>query len=367
MHRAIKDPCCHFRKVDHFTLCCYAEKAHPSVSCNSLSDSGVSSCDELLKNPVLKYSIWVLGALAFLGNLGVVIWRLVGKDKNRVNSFLLTNLAVSDFLMGVYMLIIAYKDRIWDGVYFKHDIAWRASDLCIFSGVISTISSEVSVLTLSLITFDRVICIVFPFKFRRMSMKRAAYLTAFIWFLGIALAVIPLTNDSYFHDFRRRTHFYGRSPVCLPFELSSEKSPGWEYSAFVFIGLNGTSFIFIVLAYVVMYRTITKAGQAVRSTRSNQDSTLAKRMLFIILTDFFCWFPVIIISILALANSLHDPRKQVYAWIAVFVLPINSSINPLLYTFSTPLSRGSTVKKKQETQSTSASKKSQKEHEGMNR
>ena len=71
----------------------------------------------------------------------------------------------------------------------------------------------------------------------------------------------------------------------------------------------------------------------------NQDSTLAKRMMFIILTDFACWFPVIIINILALTGNLYDPTEQVYAWIAVFVLPINSSINPLLYTFSTPYIR----------------------------
>ena len=353
------------RKVDHFTLCCYAEKALPGVSCTSLEDNGISSCDELLKNTVLKYSIWVLGVLAFAGNVGVILWRVIGKDKNRVNSFLLTHLAVSDFLMGVYMLLIAYKDRLWDGVYFKHDISWRSSDLCIFAGVISTISSEVSVFTLTLITFDRVVCIAFTFKFRRMSMKRAVCLTTLIWILGIALAIIPLFDDAYFYDSRQRTHFYGRSPVCLPFELSSEKSPGWEYSAFVFLGLNGASFIFIVVAYVVMYRTITKASNAVRSTRANQDSTLAKRMLFIILTDFFCWCPVIIISILALANSLYDPRKQVYAWVAVFILPINSSINPLLYTFSTPLVRGSAAAKRA-TQSTSVSMKSQRRpNEGM--
>ena len=71
----------------------------------------------------------------------------------------------------------------------------------------------------------------------------------------------------------------------------------------------------------------------------NQNSTIAKRMTFIILTDFACWFPVIIISILALTGNLYDPTKRVYAWIAVFVLPINSSINPLLYTFSTPFVR----------------------------
>jgi hypothetical protein len=74
----------------------------------------------------------------------------------------------------------------------------------------------------------------------------------------------------------------------------------------------------------------------VTSTRTKQNSSLARRMMFIILTDFFCWFPVIIISILALTGNLYDPTKQVYPWVAVFVLPINSSINPLLYTFSTP-------------------------------
>ena len=72
-----------------------------------------------------------------------------------------------------------------------------------------------------------------------------------------------------------------------------------------------------------------------RSTRMNQNSSLAKRMMFIILTDFFCWFPVIVISILALTGNLNDPTKTIYVWIAVFVLPINSTINPILYTFST--------------------------------
>ena len=324
--------------MDHFTLCCYAKQANPGLSCVSKT-AGLSSCDELLKNTVLKYSMWILGLMAFLGNLIVIIWRSVSKDGNRISSFLLANLAVADFLMGVYMLIIAYKDREWDGVYFKHDISWRASDLCIFAGVLSTISSEVSVLTLTVITVERLICIVFQFKFTRWSLKKAAGIMGVVWILGLFISLIPLFNDSYFYDYDNNVHFFGKSAVCLPFQLSADYLPGWEYSVFVFLVLNGASFLFILLAYVVMYRTIVKASSAVRSTRANRDSTIAKRMMFIILTDFFCWFPVIIISILALTGNLYDPSKQVYAWIAVFVLPINSSINPLLYTFSTPYVR----------------------------
>ena len=254
---------CFHRKVDHFTICCYAKQNNPSVTCISKAHDGFSSCDELLKNTVLKYSIWILGIMALAGNFVVIIWRSVAKDTNKVNSFLLTNLAVSDFLMGVYMLIIAYKDTLWNGVYFKHDFAWRASDLCVFAGVISIISSEVSVLTLTVITLDRLVCIVFPFKFRRWSMKKVSAIMSVVWIIGLVIALVPLFYDPYFYDYEQNVHFFGRSAVCLPLQLSSERPSGWQYSVFVFLILNGSSFMFILLAYMFMYYSIVKTAKAV--------------------------------------------------------------------------------------------------------
>ena len=46
--------------------------------------------------------------------------------------------------------------------------------------------------------------------------------------------------------------------------------------------------------------------------------------------------PVIVIGVLSVLIKFHDPEKQAYIWIAVFFLSVNSSINPFLYTFSTP-------------------------------
>ena len=246
---------------------------------------------------------------------------------------------MADLLMGVYMLIIAYKNTIWKGEYFKHDISWRASKLCIFTGIISTISSEVSVLTLTFITIDRLISIVFAFRIRRMSFKMVVVSMILVWLIGLTISITPLLHNDYFHDFHRNVHFYGRSALCLPFHLSAEKISGWEYSVSIFICLNSVSFTFILVAYLFMYQTVTKASNDVRSTRMNQHSTIAIRMIFIILTDFLCWFPVIIIGILSFTGHLHDPKGAAYAWIAVFVVPINSAINPLIYTFSTPLVR----------------------------
>lgn len=67
----------------------------------------------------------------------------------QVHSFLITNLALGDLLMGTYLLLIALVDCHYRGVYFIHDSAWRSSKLCAFAGFLSTFSSELSVFTLT--------------------------------------------------------------------------------------------------------------------------------------------------------------------------------------------------------------------------
>ena len=131
------------RKLDRFILCCYAMKSIAGVDCESPVDE-FSSCDDLMKNNTLQISIWILGILAFLGNLLVIIWRIIDREENRVQSFLLTNLAVADLLMGLYLLTIAIMDVRWRGVYFRHDINWRSGLGCQIVGVLSMLSSEVS-------------------------------------------------------------------------------------------------------------------------------------------------------------------------------------------------------------------------------
>lgn len=324
--------------MDHFTHCCYAVRTIPQLQCDAPAD-GFSSCDDLMKNKTLQIFIWILGILAFAGNLIVVLWRCFLKEDNRVHSFLLTNLAISDFLMGIYLLIIAIKDTQWQGVYFKHDLSWRTGKLCQFAGVLSMVSSEVSVAMLTIITADRLICIVFSFRFRRLSFKRACFLCTVVWLLGIMISTVPLMGIDYFNDTKKGVGFYGRSAVCLPLQLSSDRPAGWEYSVSFFIAFNFVAFMFMLVSYIAMFVKAKKIGGAVRSTNVRNETAMATKMMFIILTDFFCWIPVIIIGVLSLTGRLYDPKQLVYVWIAVFVLPVNSSINPLLYTFSTTASR----------------------------
>ncbi|XP_078349717.1 uncharacterized protein LOC144634555 [Oculina patagonica] len=338
-----------YLKLDRFILCCYAKKSIEGVECESPVDD-FSSCDDLMKNKVIQICIWILGILAFAGNLLVIIWRTIDKEENRVHSFLLTNLAVADMIMGVYMLTIAIMDLRWQEEYFKHDIEWRSGMGCQITGALSMLSSEVSVLILTIITLDRLISIVFPFKFKRPTYKATVFACTGVWIFGAAISVIPITGISYFYDDESAGNFgfYSRSAVCLPLQLSEGTPDGWEYSVAFFVGLNFISFTFILVAYIAMFWTVKRVSHAVRSTNLNKESAMAKRLVFIVMTDFCCWMPIIIINILSLTGKFENPNKIAYVWIAVFVLPLNSSINPILYTFSTERTKRSLTRKRKD-------------------
>ena len=78
------------------------------------------------------------------------------------------------------------------------------------------------------------------------------------------ISVIPTLGFDYFHDHKRNVGFFGKSAVCLPLQLSTQRQAGWEYAVAIFIALNFASFIYILVAYLVMFftvRHVSKSGQ----------------------------------------------------------------------------------------------------------
>ncbi len=82
---------------DHFKLCCMASQV-PREYCFPAQDP-ISSCRDLMQNGVLRTFIWILGFMAFLGNIFVIIWRTKFPTSG-VADIIITNLAISDFIMG---------------------------------------------------------------------------------------------------------------------------------------------------------------------------------------------------------------------------------------------------------------------------
>ena len=80
-----------------------------------------------------------------------------------------------------------------------------------------------------------------------------------------------------------------------------------------------------------MYRAVRATGGAGRGEdRRRQDAAVARRLLLVALSDACCWIPVGVIGLLAQADVPIPGDLNVVA--AVVVLPLNSALNPFLYT-----------------------------------
>ena len=82
---------------DHYKICCMATQVSRD-KCTPPEDP-ISSCLDLMANDILRTFIWILGSSACLGNVLVVILRC-RKPTNNVPDFIISNLAVSDFMVN---------------------------------------------------------------------------------------------------------------------------------------------------------------------------------------------------------------------------------------------------------------------------
>eukprot|EP00057_Strongylocentrotus_purpuratus_P024487 XP_011678961.1 PREDICTED: G-protein coupled receptor GRL101-like [Strongylocentrotus purpuratus] len=342
------------RKIhaDRYVFCCLAGLVD-SVGCNAPRDQ-FSSCEELMANGVLRIFIWILGGSAFIGNGFVFAYRVFNQKKDRktiVQSSFITNLAVSDFMMGLYMITIASADIYYRGNYALHADEWQSSALCKVAGMLSVISSEASVMFIMMISVDRCIHILLPFKQGlHLSPTAARCSQLIIWCIGTLVSVLPVVIPAY-----SKGNFYGQSGVCLALPLTVDRPAGWHYSISLFIGANFVAFLVTLLCYLAMYIRYQQSKQMLAQTgkgsrddkRLTEDIKLAWKMSLIVGTDLICWFPIIVMGLLSAAGELTI-SAQVYAWTAVFVLPVNSSLNPYLYTLSSLHGKKQKVKKSAE-------------------
>ena len=195
--------------TDKVRFCCMARHV---TNCQPVPDE-FSTCDDLMSNNFLRVSIWVQGVIAIAGNIFVLIWRSL-IEKSSVMSILVFNFAVSDSLMGAYLIIIGSFDIKYRGEYIVYADKWKTSVPCMLAGSLSTVSSEMSVFLLVAITFDRVRAIVFPFSQRKLRKRGCIIMVISGWVVCVIIATCPFVFLDYFGN-----HFFGQNAVCLPFTL----------------------------------------------------------------------------------------------------------------------------------------------------
>ncbi|XP_078259329.1 relaxin receptor 2b [Rhinoraja longicauda] len=313
-----------------FQYCAYSPHVR---SCKPNTD-GISSFEDLLANIILRVFVWIIACLTCFGNLFVIFMRSLIRAENKLHAMSIKILCCADCLMGVYLFFVGIFDVKYRGEYNKHAHRWMESIQCRMIGFLAMLSTEVSVLLLTYLSLEKYVVIVFPFSNIKPGKQQTLIVLTTIWLIGFIIAIIPLWNEDTFGN------YYGRNGVCFPLYADQiEKDAAKGYSIGIFLGLNLIAFIIIVFSYFSMFYSIHKTGIQTpeMKRRIRSEVAVAYRFFFIVLSDAFCWIPIFLLKVLSLIQV--EIPGAITSWVVIFILPINSALNPILHTLTTTFFR----------------------------
>jgi hypothetical protein len=196
--------------------------------------------------------------------------------------------------------------------------------------MLALLSCEASAFIVFIITVDRFLVLRFPFSQNtRLGQSSAQIVCAVTWLVSGLLAAAPIVRDDWL--------FYQQSGLCLPLLVTRHAYPGRDYALGVMGTLNAVLFLLTAIGQGVVYVTIRANSLVLADTSRSQSSAsrdlaVARRLVTIAVSNFLCWFPVGLLGLLA-ACGVTVPGDVSVAT-AIFALPLNSALNPFLYTIN---------------------------------
>ena len=325
-----------------------------------------------------------------------------------INSTMILMIAFGDLLIGIYLLSIVITDHLYNTDYCPQQFRWLVSKTCSLLGILSSIGSQVSLFSMTCLSLYRASSmrnLLAPRHLSRKAIIMTILAGASILIASTAIAVLPESGvfENYFINgmyypgsklfvgapnkkkhldiiakrygrFSQRKDvswetirffvtemftqdhngvgqsigFYGNDGVCL-FKFFVKPDDHQHVFSLSILILNFICFILITGSYIII-NYISMASSAASnddSTSNEKSSKMQRKIAMIILTDFLCWVPFIVIGMLHFSGTI-DATKY-YGLCSIVVLPLNSVVNPMLYDgsivdiFTTGLKRGITI------------------------
>ena len=313
-----------------------------------------------MPNDALRTLLWILGASALVGNIYVIVHRCKEKIvRNQTQAILILNLAISDLLMGIYMITIASADIHFGEEFFVYTEIWTSSGICIFAGLVSLYSSEASVLFVVLISLDRLLCVALPFGKKRMTAYIAKVCCILVWLsvtaIGITAVILQVANTNVYNlatvcvgvplinvETYNTTYVKTSNGLVTAISESQGTSSTWQFAIAIYLGLNFVAFVVVLVCYISIGAIVAvklPSKQLQQRKDRSREFKMAGKMALIVFTDFCCWMPVIILGILVQSGRAEAVSHDTYAWLVTLVLPLNSALNPYIYTISTEITK----------------------------
>ncbi|XP_064556461.1 lutropin-choriogonadotropic hormone receptor isoform X2 [Drosophila montana] len=294
---------------------------NPDIECYPMPNA-LNPCEDVMGYQWLRIAVWIVVALAIVGNVAVLTVILSIKSESpSVPRFLICHLAFADLCLGLYLLLIASIDAHSMGEYFNYAFDWQYGLGCKIAGFLTVFASHLSVFTLTIITIERWFAITHAmFLNKRIKLGQAAGIMLTGWIYSIIMSALPLFGISN----------YSSTSICLPMEKRDIYD---SIYLIMILGCNFVAFTIIAICYSQIYLSL---GQETRRARRNNpgEMSVAKKMALLVFINFTCGAPIAFFGLTALAGYplINVTKSKI---LLVFFYPLNSCADPYLYAILT--------------------------------
>jgi hypothetical protein len=290
----------------------------------------MSSCEDLLRVKFYQVTLIVISLVAVLGNAACVPIRLAVHKESMHNSFsiLVTSLNVANLLMGVYCGIIAGADEVLRGRFVHNEKAWTDSSLCRGAGFLYLLSTEVSTLTITIVTLERssYLCSLQGPGFHvQLGTRSSMSVSVAIWIVGATVSVVFLCPSV------SPWAMYRCTAICVPLPTAADGRQGM-YSTVMHAGLRPLLLLLVSAGQTWLYRR-AHSDKSRLTTAHCEALRFARQFRQVAVTNSVCWAVVGCVTLWSLVSK-EAVNEEVAAAMAIFLHPVNAALNPCLYVMS---------------------------------
>ena len=329
---------------NHFQCETSKEYIHVSQRCDQVfncadrSDECSDTCGKtnIIRQTGFQIMAWLTGILAVFLNLIALCRTVLNLYSCKSEAALFTHslvilINIGDFLVGVYLVLLASFDSYYGKEHCNRQIEWLTSYICVILGIISTLGAQISLFSMTILSMMRAFGVQndsrIPKDASRRSAMKAITLVTLIFLLCFFFSYLPiieffedyfvngikyadsntlfvgcpdkkqhiatikeyygrmllsggyldwsmirkLVGDMFSRDYGGITHttlsFYGNDPVCV-FKYFVRMSDPQRNFTFITLTMNLSCFVIITASYVTI---AVKSRQSVKSLNTTKD------------------------------------------------------------------------------------------------